>query len=417
MIDREQLHSHILALEGGDHAVKRQALQSLRDQDEQEWADAAAEAVLPLVNALKGQLLSDPKQTVNLKETATVLGNMGPHSKSAVPQLVGLLRDGVPDPVREASATALGKIGNGAKAALGALVELVANSRPALATRAIRALGSIGCADARVRSALIDFWLSPLQTEAGKAQVAIALCQLRIAAPNLLETVTKTLVVSQEISLRKSAAEALAWCNKGDPGVVPALLTASLSDKHEGVRQAARAGLGQVGVTDEAAILLCAQQLRDSPYAEAALRKSGRMAVPALAKALAAPEPETRVKVARTLGSIGEVAAEAAPALAGALNDTAPEVRLAAAKGLWDVTKTPDLAVPALVGLLAVKGAAGLEGGTDRRIFLQTVMEALGRIGPPAKGAVPALTAMAKDTNRHVRETALAALAKIGAGK
>jgi hypothetical protein len=64
-----------------------------------------------------------------------------------------------------------------------------------------------------------------------------------------------------------------------------------------------------------------------------------------------------------------------------------------------------------------VKGATDLEGGADRRTFLQTVMEALGRIGPPAKGAVPALTAMAKDANRHVRESALLALAKIGAGK
>jgi HEAT repeat protein len=417
MIDKQQLRRLILALEGGDHAAKRQTLQSLREQDEKDWADAPGEAVLPLVHALQGQLLPDPKQAFNLKEAATILGNMGLHSKSAVPRLVELLRQGVPDPVREASATALGKIGKDAKVAVGPLVELLANSRPALAARAVRALGSIGCADAGVRSALTGAWLSPLQAEAGKAELAIALCRLRIAAPGLLETVTKTLVASQEIALRKSAAEALAWCNKGDPGVVPALLTASLSDKSEEVRQTAQAGLGQMGVTHEAAVLLCAKQLRDSPYAETALRKSGRMAVPALAKALAAREPGTRVKVARTLGSIGEEAAEAAPALAGALNDTDAEVRLAAAKGLWDVTKAPDLAVPALVGLLAVKGATDLEGGADRRTFLQTVVEALGRIGPPAKGAVPALTAMAKDANRHVRESALLALAKIGAGK
>jgi HEAT repeat protein len=417
MIDKQQLHSHILALEGGDNALKRQTFQSLRGQDEQEWADAPSEAILPLVNALKGQLLYDPKQTFNQKEAATILGNMGLHSKSAVPQLVELLREGVPDPVREASATALGRIGKEAKVAVDRLVQLLANSRPVLSTRAIRALGNIGCADARVRSALVNFWLSPHQTEGGKAQVAIALCQLRIAAQNLLETVTKTLVVSQDLSLRKSAAEALAWCNKGDPGVVPALLTASLSDKHEEVRQAAQAGLDQMGLSHEAAILLCAKQLGDSPYAEVALRKSGQMAVPALVKALAAKEPETRVKVARTLGSIGEMAAEAAPALAEALNDTDPEVRLAAAKGLWDVTNTPDLAVPALVGLLKVKGTSDQEGGNDRRMFLQTVMEALSRIGPPAKGAVPALTAMTKDKNRHVRETALVALKKIGAAK
>jgi HEAT repeat protein len=417
MIDKQQLHSHVLALEGGDHALKRRTFQSLRDQDEQEWAGAPAEAILPLVNALKGQLLYDPKQTFNQKEAATILGNMGLHSKPAVPHLVELLRKGVPDPVREAAATALGRIGKGAEAAVDRLVQLLAHSSPVLSRRAIRALGNIGCADARVRSALVNSWLSPHQAEGDKAQLAIALCQLHIAAQDLLETVTKTLVVGQDLSLRKLAAEAVAWCNKGDPGVVPALLTASLSDRHEEVRQTARAGLDRMGLSHEAAILLSAKQLGDSPYAEAALRKSGQMAVPALVKALAAKEPETRVKGARTLGSMGGMAAEAAPALAGALHDTDPEVRLAAAKGLWDVTNTPDLAVPALVGLLKVKGTSDQEGGNDRRMFLQTVMEALGRIGPPAQGAVAALTAMAKDQNRHVRETALVALKKIGAAK
>ena len=46
-------------------------------------------------------------------------------------------------------------------------------------------------------------------------------------------------------------------------------------------------------------------------------------------------------------------------------------------------------------------------------MFLQTVIEALRRIGPPAQGAAQALRRMAKDSNRHVSESALSALKNI----
>ena len=48
-----------------------------------------------------------------------------------------------------------------------------------------------------------------------------------------------------------------------------------------------------------------------------------------------------------------------------------------------------------------------------RRRFLQTVMEALWRIGPPAKAAMPALVAKSKDKNRLISESAFSALRKI----
>src|SRR5207244_173984 len=130
-------------------------------------------------------------------------------------------------------------------------------------------------------------------------------------------------------------------------------------------------------------------------------------------EALGTEEPSNRVKAARTLGWLGEVAAAAAPALTKALHDSDPDVRLAAAKGLWNITKTADVVVPAFVDLLKVKKAADLEAAETRRRFLQTVMEALRRIGPPATAAVSALTALTKDGNRHIRESALSALQMI----
>ena len=180
----------------------------------------------------------------------------------------------------------------------------------------------------------------------------------------------------------------------------------------------AQAGLDQMRLSHKQAIHLCCRQLGDSSYAEAALRKSGQLAVPALIEALGSEEPAIRVKAARTLGCLGEVAAEAAPALTTALHDNDLDGRLAAVKGLWNITKTADVVVPALVDLLHVqKRAADLEAGETRRRFLQTVMEALRRIGPPATAAVSALTAMTKDNNRPIRESAPQCPAKDSAGR
>jgi HEAT repeat protein len=192
--------------------------------------------------------------------------------------------------------------------------------------------------------------------------------------------------------------------------VVPALLKAALSDKDENVRQTADAGLARLGVSHEQARNLCARQFEDSAYAEAALRQGGRLAVPALLEALGAAGPTTRENAARTLGRLGEAAGEAVPALMAALHDKDRAVRLAVAKGLWNVTKKAEVVIPVLVGLLKVNGAAASDAGEARRRHLQTVIEALGRIGPPASAAVPALLGMAKDNNRHVSESALRAL-------
>ena len=413
MLDLPQLQQHLVALGGGDDALRWQALQALRQHTEQDWAAAPAAVLDSLLKALTARRANGIKQSSAQKEAAIILGNMGPRAKAAVPQLMEWLDEGVPDPVREASAVALGKIGKEAKAAVDRLVQLLAGARPTLAAQAARALGGVGCADSRVRTALVQLWPAPPQLQGGDAQVAIALCKLHIAAPNLLGALTRTLVANQEVGLRKAAAEALAWCGKNETDVVPALLTAALNDTNEEVRQAAQAGLDHLRLTHEKAIRLCARQLGESAYAEGALRKSGLPAAPALIEALSAGEAATRVKAARTLGALGEAAAQGAAALTAALQDDDRAVRLEAAKALWHVSKAADVVVPALVELLKGKRAADAEDSEVRRRFLQSVMEALGRIGPPAATAVPALTAVTKDTNRHISECAAAALQQI----
>jgi HEAT repeat protein len=412
MLDLNELQEHILAIEKGDDTSRRQTLQALKHVERSDWAAAPVAVAQSLVAALQQQLQSGMKPPWIHKEIAIILGNMAPRSKPALPQLIQLLHDGIPDPVRETAAKALGHFGKDAKDAVDQLVVL-SGGRTALAVHAVRALGEIGVADPGVRAALVNLWLAPSQSQNGQGQVAIALCKLKIDAKGLLGFLTTSVVANQDHAVRKSAAEALAWRNKNDVDVVPALLTAALNDRNEEVRQIAQTGLNQLQLSHEKAIQLCAKQLKDSSHAEAALRKSGQLAVPALTKALESEESTVRIKATQILAYLGEVALEAVPALTKALHDRDSDIRLAAAKGVWNITKKADLVVPVLVHLLEEKRAPDLDGNESRRRFLQTVIEALWRIGPPAAAALPALKDKTKDPNRMISESARNAIGRI----
>lgn len=417
MLDLGQLKSLIQGTHSRTETVRREAIQALKQTEAADWPGVSNEIVKPLVESLRHQLPKSQeagaKPPLFRQEIATILGNIGVRSEPAIPQLMELLEDGVPDGVREAAASALGKIGKESRVAVDSLIHVLqSTTRIALADRIARALGDIGCADQRVRTALVNLWLVPIHSHSNQVQVAIALCKLKLDARGLLKYLTATLVGSRDTSLRKSAAEALAWCNKNDIDVVPAL-TAALHDEDEDVQKLAEAGLTQLKVTPEKAIRLCALQLKDSVHAEAALRKCGALSVPALIEALEADEPLAREKAARTLGAIGELAINAAAALEEVLKDKELAVRLAAAKGLWNISKNADAVVPVLSELLGGKALPPSDHVDARRMFLQSVIEALCRIGPPAKGAMAALTRKTKDENRLIRESAQRALREI----
>jgi HEAT repeat protein len=278
----------------------------------------------------------------------------------------------------------------------------------------VRAIGNMGCDDERVRSSLLGLWSSPTYTEAGMAEVALALCKLQIDAKNLVGTLTKNLMSHKDAIYRKAAAEALARCSRDALDVVPALLTASESDTNDEVRQMAKSGLDHMGLSPEKAAYLCVKQLRDGCYAEVALRKSGAMAVPALIKALASNDAGVQVKAGRTLACLGELGAAAVPALKALLKADDREVRLAAAKGLWNITNNAEIVVPTLISLLDESWTADADSSGARRMFLQTVMEALRRIGPPAKSAKRALLRKTRDKCRLISESARISLRSIG---
>jgi HEAT repeat protein len=408
-----KLQSYIQALDSGDPSSRRESLDSLKHYAEPEWDAAPAKVIHALVASLQQQLKSETTQPQLRREMALLLGNLGTRSEAAIPQLKDLLHESVPQAIREAAAHALGKIGKKARSAVDDLVGLLASGRPTLIIEGVRALGNIGCADERVSAALINLWLSPTSATI-HLEVALALCKLRIEALGLLKVLTSTLVTGREVPLRKSAAEALSWCSKTDHDVVPALLTAALKEKDDDVREGAEAGLRQLKLSHEKAAQICAKQLKDSLTAESALRQCGPLAIPCLLEALGDDEPNVREKAVRILGSLGEAGAPAVAELTSVLRDSNLEVRLAAAKSLWNITKKAELVVPALVALLREKQRFPGDAAEARRRFLQTVIEALQRIGPAAKAGVAALTEKTKDENRIVSESARTALKEIG---
>ena len=118
MVDVGKLRKQMVSLEKGEDSSRREVIQALRQYVEQEWAEAPQDVVQSLIDSLLQQVHHNATAPFMQKEVATILGNMGPRSKSAVPQLVEFLQDGVPDPIREVAAAALGKIGRDAKAAV-----------------------------------------------------------------------------------------------------------------------------------------------------------------------------------------------------------------------------------------------------------------------------------------------------------
>jgi HEAT repeat protein len=408
-----KLQSQVHALQRGNSTSRRETIDSLKRYQEHEWDAAPPKVVQALVASLQQQLKSEATQPFLRREITLILGSMGARSEAAIPQLRELLDESVPHAIREAAASALGRMGKKARSAVGELIRLLGTDRPSLVLEGIRALGNIGCADERVSTVLTNLWLVPKPVNL-HLELALTLCKLEIETPGLLQALTTTLVTSREVAHRKAAAVALARCVKTDPDVAPALLTAALKEKDDDVRQAAEASLRQLGLSHDKAVQLCARQLKNSAIAEAALRQSGPLAVGCLVEALAADEPDVREKAVRILGSLGEAAADAVGDLTPLLRDSNPEVRLAAAKSLWNITKNADLVVPALVALLRQKQPLAGASAEERRRFLQTVIEALQRIGPAAKAGIPALTERVKDENRIVSESARTALKEIG---
>lgn len=308
-------------------------------------------------------------------QAAQTLGDFGPVSLSAVPQLTKRLSTGSLA-VRHEVIIAIGRIGPAASEAVPSLIRLLSDDSKILRHGAIQALGTIGL-DAKA------------------------------ALPNL-----QSLLSSQDLLLSVPAAGAIVRIAADDrtaiEGAIPVLIR-GLKDENAEVRNEAITGLGLVGEPALPAVqrVLSGENVTHWGYAceaLAAMGSSGKGAIPKLLELLHVTNVGLRQHTLHALGSIGASPEKCVPAIARLLADDSPAVRRQAAMSVAQFGPAAAPAVEALIGLLKDK---------DDTVRIAAA-ETLGRIGPSAGAAIPALSKALADPVGAVTLSAADALGRMG---
>jgi len=359
------------------------------------------------------------------RSAAVALGNIGTKSPKVLPALIGALedRDRV---VRVQAIIALGEIGPQAREAVPALTALVSGKDKWVSLHAVSALGKMGQGAKDAVPALIAALKEPDRNVRLHAVGALGEMgpQAREAVPALIEAL-------RDIRIREATLEALEKIGLETPEAAPALVSIL---RVEGLYAFAAENLVAIG-RQAVPPLIRALQGQDLDNRETAARiladigPQARAAVPALIEALTDQDRGLRVQAAITLGEIGPSAKEAVPALFEALKD--PKTYEASMRALERIGFDSKVAIPELIEALKYEdlrtyAAQGLlDIGPETIPELIRALEGdygpvqayaawiLGKMGPDAKAAVPALTDALWDRDKQVRGTAQWALQEI----
>jgi HEAT repeat protein len=263
-------------------------------------------------------------EDVSVRVTAARgLWQLGCRGELLVPVLCQALKAG-----NWVACSVLGQIGPQAKAAIPALIEVLQDQQSPIVLEATQALGSIGGED----PALVPALLAVAHSSQGNARIrGEAFRVLGKICPEKAVQLFSEALKDPEASIRQQAAYELASSGRALQSAVPALITA-LADADAGVRSAAAYALGRMGSQAQAA-------------------------VPALSAAVKSPEESVRCAAADALGRIGPAAKSAVPALATALKDDKAIVRSNAAGALWAIEGPASRVLPILLELLKEKEA------------------------------------------------------------
>jgi HEAT repeat protein len=220
------------------------------------------------------------------------------------------------------------------------------------------------------------------------------------------------------------------------------VLLLALEDPDKTVRSNAAKSLGQIGKQDIALLPDLVRAMNDESWgvrvnAAYAVYRTDRskwdIVLPLLTEALNHEKDSIRSDAVRVLGDIKAPIQDVMPLLVNALNDEVRVVRRGAAKALGKIGDPA--AVPVLrealqaegwsmvqavvVALTQIDAPEALEtlisalSDTDYTVRYH-VSDALEKMNPPPKDAVPALIAVLNDTDPWARRQAARALGKIG---
>jgi HEAT repeat protein len=299
--------------------------------------------------------------------------------------------------VRRDAAEELGRRGEAAREAVPALVKLMKDADPQAGKNAVDALGGIGPAASEAIPALIDA-LDSRNGRGGRGagrmvslmHVAQALARIGSAAIPPLQTALE----SKDAQQRAGAARAIGAMGPAASVAVPALVK-NLGDGSDEVRQGSAEALGQIGAPAKSAVVAAlgdadAKRRAGAALALAQLGSAAKDTAPTLIPILEKEQdPAARMAQITALPKTGPDRERGVPLLVAAATDPDDTVRhvginaLAAARALH-----PD-AVPALAGLLKNSDPA----------MRQRAAHVLGRLGPDAASALPALVDAALASN------------------
>jgi HEAT repeat protein len=211
---------------------------------------------------------------------------------------------------------------------------------------------------------------------------------------------------SPDLAVRQNAFQVMRTLGSNAGDVVPALIRL-LGDPDETVGTAVSWGLASVGY--DAITPLSEAMETGSPtvrlramMAFEKMRPKPAGVLPLLAKRVLDEEMGNRLAAIATIRSFGAAGILAAPELGKALFDSNREVRVAAATAICDLGPDASALIPELVRSL---------GDPDVRLL---AVRTLGRIGPKSFPAIDRLVALLSDRDTHMLLEATSTLGKIG---
>ena len=390
--------------------------------------DAGPEELSKLIEALK----SDDDEVE--ARAAARLAAMGTAAAPAVEALTAELEDENPQ-TRAQAAKALGRIGDAAKPAAKALARAIADKDASVRRSAIGALRRIKPGEDMVVPLMIEALASTddatrLSAVRSLAEFGEAIVPTMIKGMSDDRTVYWACLVLGEVGPKAKDA-------------VPALATA-LEHKHPEVRHEAAYALRSIGPDAKDAVPQLTKAMDDK---QLAVRRSAALALgtigPAAAEALPALQKHTQhedeLMTVNAIWAVEKVKPDpnhlktvAAPALIKFLKNKDKAVRQTAALGLLDLNPGPAIMVPAfssaiqdedpavvsdMLSAIASLGAPAVPRLIKALEFPKArlrVVEILGRIGPAASDAVPALVKYANDPDANIRREVFATLGSIG---
>jgi HEAT repeat protein len=253
----------------------------------------------------------------------------------------------------------------------------------------------------------------PSRIYAAKAVCRVDPKHAREALPVLVELL-------KDESYQDTVIDALQGMGPAAKGAVPALITLLDNAEHLhrklGIINVLR-GLGQDAKAAIPALTRKLSEEQTSIHAADALGQIGpqaKPAIPMLKVLLKADEDKARSRAAQALASIDRTGA-AVLQLKEALRDESGVVRVWAAYALTKISGMHDIYVSLILAALRMRSSdSPIWKAADVALVWKAGAEALGRLGPLAKTALPELKKMLKDSDEEVRIVAVCALADMG---